>query len=213
VSAPARGGWDLPTRAFHWSLAALVTCSFVTGKLGESWLDWHFRSGYAILALLAFRLAWGFLGSDEARFAAFVRGPRAALEYARSLASGKRDVGPGHNPLGGWMVMLMLVLVSAQAITGLFSNDESFNEGPLASKVSNAAVHRLSSFHSWNEWAIVGAVAVHVAAIAFYQLHLRMNVLRPMVTGASSAAQNARALVILAICAAAVYWLVEIYPR
>ncbi|HEY2630249.1 MAG TPA: cytochrome b/b6 domain-containing protein [Usitatibacter sp.] len=212
MSSPAHG-WDLPTRAFHWILATLITFSFVTGKLGESWLDWHFRSGYAILVLAAFRIAWGFIGTREARFASFVRGPRAALAYAHSLAAGKRTVEPGHNPLGGWMVMLMIALVSAQAFTGLFSSDESFNEGPLASKVSNAAVHRMSQFHSWNEWAIVGAVCVHVAAILFYQLYLRMDVLRPMVRGTSRVSENVRALVLICLAASAVYWLVEVYPK
>jgi len=212
VGAAARG-WDLPTRAFHWILVALVTCSFVTGKLGESWLDWHFRSGYAILTLLAFRIAWGFVGSRDARFASFLRGPRAAIDHLRSLAAGTRTLEPGHNPLGGWMVVLMIALLAAQAVTGLFSNDESFNEGPLASKVSNATVDRMSSFHSWNEWVILGAVIVHVAAILAYQLHLRMDVLRPMVAGPSRAAENARALVIVAIAGAVVYWLVAIYGR
>ncbi|HLX22213.1 MAG TPA: cytochrome b/b6 domain-containing protein [Usitatibacter sp.] len=212
MSSPPRG-WDLPTRVFHWTLATLVTFSFVTGKLGESWLEWHFRSGYAILALLGFRIAWGFIGSHEARFAAFVRGPRAALEYARSIASGKRAVMPGHNPLGGWMVVLMIALLVAQATTGLFSNDESFNEGPLASKVSKAIVDRMSSFHSWNEWAIVGAVALHVTAVLTYQLYLRMNIVGPMVLGESRAKENARALVVICIAAAAVYWLVTVYPK
>ncbi len=206
-------GWDLPTRVFHWTLATLVTCSFVTGKLGESWLEWHFRSGYAILALLAFRIAWGFMGSADARFTAFLRGPRAALDYARSIASGKRAVTPGHNPLGGWMVALMLVLLAAQATTGLFSNDDSFNEGPLASKVSKAMVDRMSSFHSWNEWAILAAVVLHVVAVLTYQLYLRMNIVGPMVVGESRVKENVRALVVICIAAAAVYALVMVYPK
>jgi cytochrome b len=191
----------------------LVACSFVTGKLGGSWLEWHFRSGYTILALLLFRLAWGIIGSHEARFASFVRGPRAALAYARSLGAGKRSVEPGHNPLGGWMIVLMLSMLSLQAATGLFSNDESSNEGPLASKVSDAIVDRMSAFHYWNEWVILGAVAVHVSAVAVYQIYLRMNIVGPMVAGASKASENVRALVIVAIAAAAVYWLVVVYPR
>jgi cytochrome b len=190
-----------------------VAFSFVTGKLGESWMDWHFRSGYAILALLAFRIAWGFAGSNDARFASFVRGPRAAIGYARALVSGKRAVEPGHNPLGGWMVVLMLALVAAQAITGLFSNDDSFNEGPLASKVSHAMIDRLSSFHSWNEWAILAAVILHVAAVLAYQFYLRVNIVGPMVAGTSRAAENVRALILICIAAAAVYWLVVVYPR
>jgi cytochrome b len=194
-------------------LVVLVTCSFVTGKLGESWMDWHFRSGYAILALLAFRVAWGFIGSNDARFASFVRGPRVALEYARSIAAGKRTVEPGHNPLGGWMVVLMIVLLAAQAITGLFSNDDSFNEGPLASRVSHAMVDRLSEFHSWNQDVILGAIALHVVAVATYELYLRMKIVTPMFVGESHARENVRALILICIAAAAVYWLVRAYPK
>jgi cytochrome b len=210
---PAPRGWDLPTRTFHWTLATLVTFSFVTGKLGEGWLEWHFRSGYAILALLAFRIAWGIVGSHDARFISFVRGPQAARDYVHSLVAGKRVAQPGHNPLGGWMVVAMIVLVATQVVTGLFSNDESFNEGPLASKVSHAMVDRMSALHSWNEWVILGAVCLHVAAILFYQAWLRMDVLGPMLRGTSSSRENARALVLICIAAAAVYWLVEIYPK
>ena len=190
----------------------LVTCSFVTGKLGGSWLEWHFRSGYAIIALILFRITWGFAGSRDARFASFVRGPRAALAYARSLAAGARTLEPGHNPLGGWMVVTMLALVSLQTTTGLFSNDESSHEGPLASKVSDAVVDRMSGIHYWNEWVILGAVILHVLAVSIYQLHFRMNIVGPMVSGSSQASENVRALVLICAAAAAVYWLVAIYP-
>jgi len=212
VSSVPRG-WDFPTRAFHWLLVVSLTFSFVTGKLGGSWLEWHFKSGYAILALLLFRIAWGFIGSREARFASFLRGPRTALAYARSIASGKRASEPGHNPLGAWMVAFMLAIVSLQAVTGLFSNDESSNEGPLAVKVSNATVDRMSAIHSWNEWVIVGAVALHIAAVLTYQLYLRMDIVGPMVRGESRPRENALALVLICIAASAVYWLVVVYPR
>lgn len=191
----------------------LVTCSFVTGKLGGSWLGWHFRSGYAIFALILFRIAWGFAGSRDARFVSFVRGPRAALAYARSLAAGGRALEAGHNPLGGLMVVTMLALLALQAATGLFSNDESAHEGPLASKVSDAMVDRMSGIHYWNEWVILGAVILHVLAVSIYQLYLRMNVVGPMVSGSSQSSENVRALVFICIAAAAVYWLVVIYPR
>ena len=212
MSTPARG-WDLPIRAFHWSLATLVTSSFVTGFLGGSWLEWHMKSGYGIITLLLFRVAWGIAGSRDARFVSFVRGPRAARAYARALLAGKRSVDPGHNPLGGWMVSAMLALLALQAATGLFSNDESSNEGPLASKVSDAMVDRMSTIHSWNRWVILAAVAIHVIAVSVYQWRLRMDVVGPMIHGSSKASENVLALTIAAIAAAAVYWLVAVYPR
>ena len=91
--------WDLPTRIFHWALAALVIFSFTTGKIGGAWMAWHLKSGYAILVLLAFRIAWGFAGSRTARFAHFLRGPRAMLEYARETFSGRHPSTEGHNPM------------------------------------------------------------------------------------------------------------------
>lgn len=209
----AARGWDLPTRLFHWVLALLVVFSFVTGKIGGSAMEWHMRSGYAVIALLLFRLAWGFAGSREARFAAFVRGPTAVAAYVRALRGGEREIIPGHNPLGGWNVVAMLALLCVQAGTGLFSNDESAHEGPLAAKVSEAMVDRLSSIHGWNQVAIVTLVALHVAAVAFYQWRLRMNVLGPMVHGASSARDNAVAAFLLALAAAGTWWLVVVYPK
>lgn len=206
-------GWDLPTRLFHWMLAVLVVFSFCTGEAGGSWLPWHMRSGYAVMTLLFFRIAWGFVGSTEARFATFVRGPRAALAHARAIAAGKRALDPGHNPLGGWMVMALIALIALQAGTGLFSNDESSHEGPLAAKVSDAMVDRMSTIHGWNAWVIVAAIALHVLAVALYQWRWRIDVIGPMVHGRSAAVQNVMATVLVAASAAVVYWLVVIYPR
>jgi cytochrome b len=208
-----RSGWDFPTRFFHWTLAALVTFSFVTGKVGESWLVWHMKSGYAIIALLLFRLAWGLVGSPEARFASFVRRPAAALAYVRSLSAGKRELPPGHNPLGGWSVVAMLACLALQVGTGLFSNDESSHEGPLAAKVSDAMVDRMTSIHGWNQYAILTLVVLHLAAISFYQWRLRLDVLGPMVHGSTSKRDSIEAAVLAALAVCATYWLVVVYPR
>jgi cytochrome b len=205
--------WDFPTRFFHWSLAILVVYSFVTGTLGGEWMAWHMRSGYAILALLLFRIAWGVVGSREARFASFVRGPRAVLAHTRKILAGSRDYPAGHNPLGGWMIVAMLAILLLQAGTGLFANDESSHEGPLAAGVSNAVVDRMSVIHSVNQWIVVGAVALHVLAVAFYQWRLKVDLIRPMVTGPFDARLSALALALLAVAAAAVYALVVVYPR
>src|SRR2546423_7968276 len=212
---PAREtAWDLPTQLFHWALVVLVAFSWSTGKIGGPWMEWHMRSGYAVLALVLFRLGWGMVGSAEARFAAFVRGPRAGIEYARRLLAGNRDRLATHNPLGGWMVLLLLALLLVQAVTGLFSNDESSHEGPLAHRVSNALVDQLSTVHAYNQDVIVVAVAVHVLAIVAYQWILKIDVLRPMLTAAASRpAPRLTALVLLAAAAAFVYWLVAIFAK
>ena len=216
--------WDFPTRAFHWLLAALAVFSFTTGKVGGPWMDWHLRSGYAILALLLFRIAWGFVGSDTARFASFVRGPRAFLAHARSIVAGRHRPSLGHNPMGGWMIVLMLAALLAQASTGLFADDEVATQGPLAVKVSNALVERMSALHSWNSWAVLVLLALHVATIGAYQWLLKDDLVRPRVPGwraqetdAAPQALRARgagwAFTLVSAAAAFVYWLVEIYPR
>ena len=214
--------WDLPVRLFHWMLAGLVVFSFVTGKMAGAWLEWHMRSGYAILALLVFRLAWGVVGSHTARFATFVRGPREGFEYFSALLARRPPRMAGHNPLGGWMVVFMLAILLAQAVTGLFVDDEIATQGPLAGKVSNALVARLTTLHRYNEWVIVGAVVLHLVAIATYQWGLRLNLVGPMVHGkivapASMApprvASPVLAAILFAFACAAVYWLVAIYPR
>lgn len=214
--------WDLPTRLFHWSLAALVVFSFATGKIGGSWLDWHMRSGYAILALLLFRLAWGVAGSETARFARFVRGPAAFFRHARDVLRKRPRAVVGHNPMGGWMVVFLLLVLAAQAASGLFADDEISHQGPLAEKVSNAMVGKMSSFHSFNSWIIAAAVAIHVIAVAAYWFAFRDNLVRPMWigwrdVGAGVAQPVLRAAwlaaVFLVLAAGAVYWLVIVFPK
>lgn len=212
--------WDAPVRLFHWTLAGLVVFSFVTGKLGGSWMQSHVWSGYFILALLLFRLAWGLAGSDTARFSRFVRGPRAAVEYARATWARRVPSVVGHNPLGGWMVVLMLAALLLQAATGLFADDDIATQGPLAGKVTNTTVARMTAIHNWNAWVIVSATALHVLAIAVYQWGLKVNVLGPMVHGGAlpdghgaRGGSNALAAVLFVLACAAVYYLVVIYPR
>jgi cytochrome b len=171
--------WDLPTRLFHWALLALVVFSFVSVKLGGFWMDWHMRSGYAILALLVFRILWGFAGSRYALFASFVRRPSQVIGYLR----GQVEHGAGHSPLAAVSVLALLGVLLAQAGTGLFSNDGNFTEGPLARLVSSATSERLSTIHRFGEWALYALVGLHVAAIAYYTTFRKVALVRPMITG------------------------------
>jgi len=178
VPAPVRI-WDLPTRLFHWALAALVAFSFVTVKLGGFWMDWHMRSGYTILALVLFRILWGFAGSRYARFSSFVRRPADVIGYLR----GQVEHGAGHSPLAAVSVLALLGTLLVQAGTGLFSNDGNFTEGPLARLVSSAVGERLSTFHRFGEWALYTLVGLHIAAIAYYTTFRKVALVRPMITG------------------------------
>ena len=213
MSEPGHEGaaWDFPVRAFHWLLVVLVVFSFVTGKAGGPWLDWHFKSGYAILALLVFRIAWGFAGPPPARFSSFLRGPKTAVAYARAVARGQAPHSSSHNPLGGWMVVAMIAILLVQAVTGLFNNDESAHEGPLVAMVSNRTVDRMHDLHEANVWVIGGAVVLHLAAIATYHFVLKRNLTRAMVFGPLRF--PLLATVLLALAAAAVYGVVVVLPR
>jgi cytochrome b len=210
--------WDLPTRLFHWLLAASIVGSFVTIKLGGNLMIWHERLGYAALALVLFRLVWGFAGGRYARFTQFVRGPSALIAYLRGGDGSAPSA--GHNPLGALSVLGLLVVVAFQATSGLFTNDDIAFEGPLARYVSGAWSSSLTTWHRWNEWVIIGLVALHVAAILYYRVAKRRDLVGPMLTGDASLPGNQppsrddaglrlRGLVVAAICVAAVWWVVR----
>ena len=212
--------WDVPVRLFHWALAVCVVFSFVTGKVGGNWMQWHVKSGYCILTLVLFRLAWGVAGGYAARFVNFVRGPRAAIEYLRATWRGNHPRTPGHNPLGGWMVLFLLAILLFQVTTGLFADDEIATQGPLFPLVSSDTVERMNALHSTNSWVIAVAVALHLIAIAVYYLWLKVNLLGPMLDGGelpgnleARSRSISMAGVLLAIAAALVYYLVVIFPR
>ncbi len=204
--------WDAPTRLFHWVLVLLVFFSWLTQENG--WMDLHFLSGESILALLLFRLIWGFVGSDSARFCGFLKSPMAAIEHLKHLRRREPDTELGHNAAGGWMVLGLLGLLLLQVGTGLFSNDDdSFTEGPLKHLVSKSLSDWLSELHGFVFTLIVIAVALHVTAIVVYLVVKGHNLVRPMITGckdiegpaaAPALVNPVRAVAILAVAAALV---------
>lgn len=175
--------WDLPTRLFHWVLVLLVVFSIVSAKIGGNWIDWHMRSGYCILALVLFRVMWGFAGPFHARFANFVRPPSAVFGYLRDLRNGRAAAPAGHNPLGALSVLAVLAVLLLQASTGLFANDSISSEGPLAKLVSSATSDLLTRVHKINQFVIFALIALHLAAIAYYYFARRENLVLPMITG------------------------------
>lgn len=175
--------WDLPTRIFHWLLVILVIISFVTGNLGGNAMQYHVLSGLTIFVLLIFRVAWGFAGGQQSRFTAFVRGPTAVIRYAKGLVKGDSPRTLGHNPLGGWSIIAMLLTLGAQVATGLFANDDILTQGPLYGWVSKAASDWLTRIHKFNSGVIVGLVTLHVLAVVFYFFGKGDNLVAPMITG------------------------------
>lgn len=169
--------WDLPTRLFHWVLVALIGFSWWSGKNDE--LDLHIWSGIAILTLLLFRLLWGFLGSSTARFANFVRGPKAVFGYLRGTWRGI-----GHNPLGALSVLALLGATAIQVGLGLFSSDEDgLVSGPLAGLISADLSEELADLHEDFFNILLALIGIHIAAIILYALFQRKNLVGPMVTG------------------------------
>lgn len=169
--------WDLPTRLFHWTLVALIGLSWWSAEKGE--LDLHLWLGMAVLSLLIFRLLWGLFGSSTARFANFVRGPRAVADYLRG-----KWTGIGHSPLGALSVVALLVFIAVQAGMGLFSTDEDgLMSGPLASTVSLGLSERLTDLHEDLFDVLLVLIGIHVAAIIFYLIVHRRNLVGPMITG------------------------------
>ena len=175
--------WDLPVRLFHWSLVVLVVISWTTAEIGGDAMIYHLWSGYTILTLLLFRLLWGCWGSTHARFSDFVRGPGAAIGYGRALLRGETPFYRGHNPLGGWMVILLLLVLSLQAGTGLFANDDIFIEGPLYPWVSKAGSDFLTRLHKLNFDLLLILIGLHLLAALFYFFGKHENLILPMLTG------------------------------
>lgn len=192
-AAPEAGAtrlvWDLPVRIMHWGLALAVLGSFLSQKLEGDYFRYHVWCGYAVLALAATRVLWGFVGTRHARFASFVRGPRAIARHVRALLGGSAEAAcTGHNPLGALMVVALLALLLVQALTGLFANDQIMNVGPLFGYVSAATSERLTSVHARLEGWILGVIVLHVIAVFAYLLVRRENLLAAMVTGRKAAA-------------------------
>ena len=219
--------WDLPVRLFHWTLVVLMAVSYFSGQAGGDWMKLHFWSGYSILTLLLFRIAWGFVGSTTARFAHFIKGPIAAIEHLKELAGADRPRDVGHNPLGGAMVLALLLGLLLQVVAGLFSadTDTGLVTGPLAGLVADKWIERATSFHTFWINILLLMVAVHVLAALIYLVWKRQNLIGAMFTGrkrlddvvapgeaqpALSFASGRLALSLLIVAAAIVYFIVRL---
>ena len=180
--------WDWPLRVFHWSLVLAVAGSFATHYAGIEWFDWHRRCGYVAVVLIGFRLAWGFVGPQYSRFRSFLRGPGAMIEHLRG-----RQPYPiaGHTPVGAASVLAFLASLGLQAGTGLFANDEIANAGPFYGWVAPETSNRISGLHETNSNLLLGLLALHLAAIAWYVFVVGRPLVRAMLTGRKAAREVA----------------------
>ena len=190
ISAPV---WDGFVRVFHWSLVALFVISVITGKVGGNAIAWHMWSGYAILALVLFRILWGFVGGEYARYGSFLSSPGRAFRFAKGLMGKTHEYVVGHNPVGGWMVLALLLLLATQAVLGLFSNDEIEWFGPLSERISVAVSADWTDWHHLGQKLLLGLIVLHLLAIAGYKLVRRVNLVTPMLTGRKQSEDSADA--------------------
>ena len=178
--------WDWPLRATHWLLVMCVSGSFATHYAGIEWFRWHQRFGYAVFVLVGFRLVWGLVGPRHARFASFVRGPRAIVDYLRGHGDARESV--GHNPLGALAVLALLAVLGFQAVTGLFANDEIANAGAWYGWIDQELSNRLTGLHQDSSDVLLVLFGLHLAAIGWYTLRRRQPLVRAMWTGRKPAA-------------------------
>ncbi len=209
--------WDLPTRIFHWLLAAAVIGLFITGKVGGNALTWHMRIGLMVGALLLFRIVWGLIGGRWSRFANFIYAPATVLRYLRGEHRAADHFDVGHNPLGSFSVFAMIGVLALQVATGTVADDEIATTGPLNKFVATATGLLATSWHkAYGQWLVIALVALHLAAIIFYRRR-GIYLITPMLKGDKAlpphvpAAQDSLrtrglALLVIAVCAGLAGW-------
>jgi cytochrome b len=203
--------WDWPVRVCHWGMALLLPALWWTGEEGD--IERHRWLGLMMLGLVVFRLIWGVIGSQPARFVSFLRGPASVLAYLRGTSAPP----PGHNPLGGWSVAVLLGILSIQLGLGLMAQDEyGLVAGPLNHLVSFDTAETLTGWHKWLFDFIAILIGVHIAAVLFYLVVKGSDLVSPMLTGRKDAPVGTvqppmapiwRSLVALGIAAAITGWI------
>ena len=214
--------WDLPTRVFHWLLAAAVIGALATAWIGGGALVWHMRCGLTVLALIVFRVVWGLVGGRWSRFASFLYTPATVLRYLRGEHRAGEHFEVGHNPLGSFSVFGLLGLLALQVATGLVADDEIATTGPLNRFVSNATGLQATGWHhAAGQWIVLTLLVLHIAAIVYYRLRKRVDLLTPMLSGdkalpaatpasIDSPATRLAALLLAAACTALAVWVARL---
>lgn len=212
--------WDGPTRLFHWLLVISIGAQYITAEWLSDAMQWHFYIGYFTLGLVLFRLFWGVIGTTYAKFSSFIYPPRSIVEYCKTLPARNSKHYAGHNPAGGVVVVLLLVMIALQAISGLFMTDDVFLDGPYRYMASDKVLDIMSAIHNQLFWVIVGFVALHICAVLFYVLYKKQPLIRAMFSGkkpvdAISIAHSKWliAFVVIILTAALIYVLVAVFPN
>ena len=206
--------WDLPTRVFHWSVACCVPLAWWSAETGR--YDLHSWVGYSVIVLVVTRFIWGFIGSRHSRFSDFLVGPGRVLAYLR----GEGYASAGHNPLGGWSVLLLLSLLLLQAVSGLFNSDDVLFSGPLYYAAESGFRDAMGLVHEVVFNLLLALVALHIAAVLYHQMYRKERLLQAMVRGRAEGRQGKfspasawAAVVILLLVAGALWWGLEQAPQ
>ena len=181
--------WDIFIRVFHWLIVALVAAAYATWRL--NWMVWHGWVGDAVLTLLLFRLSWGVFGGETARFSRFLASPRTVLQHLKHSLQREPDHQVGHNPAGGWMVLILLALLLVETLTGLYVANDIADEGPMTEMAPAWLANAITASHAIVWDALLAAIVLHVLAIVVgFALIKGQNLLRPMITGTKLLPQN-----------------------
>jgi len=189
--APSEGSlerrkiWDVPTRLFHWALVGCFATGYYLGEFRDfSTINLHFYFGYTIGGLLVFRILYGLFGPKEVRLSVLLPSPRRVIAYLRHIGARRPSGVPGHNPIGALSVVAMLCALAVQVVTGLCAEDDTvFSAGPLAEYLSSGMVVKMTAIHHYSSTVLLVLVGLHIAAILFYAIWKRENLVGPMITG------------------------------
>ncbi|MEZ5572495.1 MAG: cytochrome b/b6 domain-containing protein [Halioglobus sp.] len=206
--------WDIPTRAFHWLIVCCVPLAWWSAEQG--YYNVHTWTGYTVLVLVGCRLVWGFIGSRHSRFTDFLVGPRAVIAYVRGY--GGRSA--GHNPMGGWSVLLLLALLLLQAVSGLFNSDDVLFSGPFYYWADGDFRDAMGVVHDLAFDALLAMVALHILAVCYHQWRLKERILQAMVHGSAVGRQGSEAPVgwwwaalVALLLSLTLWWGVEHAPK
>lgn len=199
--------WDLPTRMSHWLIVCGVALSWWSAEF--DYYTVHEWSGYTVIVVVASRIIWGFIGSRHSRFRDFLVGPARVKDYLK----GRPAASAGHNPLGGWSVLLLLTLLLVQAGSGLFNSDDVLFSGPLYYWGSGEFRDAMGVVHEVAFNALLGLVCLHILAVLYHQLRRREQLLQAMLRGSAPGREGRaapvpwwRALAVAALVALALWW-------
>ncbi len=215
--------WDLPVRVSHWLLVAVIVFQFLSTKVLDdtilaNTMQWHFYSGYTCLAIVIFRICWGVLGTYYAKFSQFLLSPIKTIQYLRGVG---RQEYIGHNPLGAYSVIALLSVVLTQAISGLFTTDDIFNDGPYFGVLDNNWQQVANFIHHKLYYLLVAFIVFHIGAIIFYKLKRKQSLTKAMITGRKKVNKTTQSvgpfpwvgfIISLAITAVVMYLIIDVLP-